>query len=580
MKLLTGLKKNLPAPINLVLAVLSAILLISAFPGFEFWFLAFISLVPLFFAVTREKKSLISSFVLGWIFGIVFFFGSCWWLTYAPITYAKFPAPLAYFLLLCATFVVGIFPAVFCFFFSVLIKRFGTFAIFSASFLWTAIEFSRFWITGNNWNAIAYSQAFHDGNIQLASIGGIYLVGFEIVFLNSILAVLIFLFYRFFKLKKSRRRSIGYILFSIFGGSQTSSVFKPFFPASFDNKTYQKFVWRYKPSDKIRLSYILLIFAPVIFFFLLFFLKGIFGIDNYASAKSTGESLKSNIIAVQPNVPMSGLTEEKWLSLRKEHVRLAENALQKLDEQQTTNNEQPTTVIFPESPMNFMYERDEEFQKFVGDFAKKNNVSVLFNSAEPDLENKSFFNSAVLVNTEGRKIAQYDKIYLVPFGESVPAPLQNFLPALVGSFSYGKEYDLLPFGDARGGVMICFESHFPNLSREYVRRGADVLVEMTNDGYLGNTPVLRQHLANAVFRAVETARPVLRVTNVGVTAYINERGEISDAAEVYTEATRTWKITKSNGGQTFYVRYGDWFAWLCVIVSFGLLVSALRRRKI
>ena len=69
--------------------------------------------------------------------------------------------------------------------------------------------------------------------------------------------------------------------------------------------------------------------------------------------------------------------------------------------------------------------------------------------------------------------------------------------------------------DARGGVMICFESHFGSLSREYARRGADVLVEMTNDGYLGKTPVLRQHLANSVFRAVETKRPLLRVTNVG-----------------------------------------------------------------
>ena len=261
-------------------------------------------------------------------------------------------------------------------------------------------------------------------------------------------------------------------------------------------------------------------------------------------------------------------------TLRKKHVELAENALQKLKEQRTTDEGQ-ITVIFPESPMNFMYERDAEFQKFVGDFAKKNNVSVLFNAAEPDEENNLFFNSAVMVNADGRKIAQYDKIYLVPFGESVPAPLQNIMPALVGSFSYGKEYDLLPFGDARGGVMICFESHFPNLSREYVRQGADVLIEMTNDGYLGNTPVLRQHLANAVFRAVETGRPVLRVTNVGITAYINERGEISDAADVYTEATRTWKISKSNGEQTFYVRYGDWFAWLCMIVSFGLIAWSI-----
>jgi apolipoprotein N-acyltransferase len=145
------------------------------------------------------------------------------------------------------------------------------------------------------------------------------------------------------------------------------------------------------------------------------------------------------------------------------------------------------------------------------------------------------------------------------------------MPALVGSFSFGKDYTLFPLGDAKAGVMICFESHFGQLSREYVRNGADVIIEMTNDGYLGPTPVLRQHLANAVFRAVETNRPVLRVTNVGITAYIYENGQVLDPAPTYTEASRTWTVTKSDGSQTFYVKYGDWFAWLCTITTFILI---------
>ncbi len=206
-------------------------------------------------------------------------------------------------------------------------------------------------------------------------------------------------------------------------------------------------------------------------------------------------------------------------------------------------------------------------------------MNVLFNSAEPDAPNNKYFNSAVLVGPDGKEIAQYDKIYLVPFGESVPAPLQSIVPAFVGSFSYGNEYDLLPLGSANAGVMICFESHFGELGREYVRNGADVLIEMTNDGYLGPTPVLRQHLANAVFRAVETNRPVLRVTNVGITAYIHERGGVLDAADSYTEATRVWSVAKSDGSQTFYVRYGDWFAWLCSIVTIVLLAFALKPRR-
>lgn len=528
MKILARLKEKLPAPINIFFAILSAILLIFAFPGFEFWFFAWFALIPFFFAVYREKNSAPASFLLGLVFGIVFFFGTCWWLTFAPITYAKFPAPLAYFLLFCATLVVGIFPAFFAALFSFFLKRIGDYAILSAPFIWTAIEFLRFWTTGNNWNAAAYSQAFNSDLIQVAGVGGIYLLGFQIVAFNA--AVFLILL------------------------SSISSILN-----------FTDYQISRKNSYISSIVFILLFSLPFVSF------------KNAVSAYNSEKT--ANVIAVQPDVPMSGLSEESLAELKKKHVELSEAALKNLNEQRTTDNERSTTVIFPESPMNFTYEIDEEFQKFVGDFARKNNVAVLFNAAEPDEENKMFFNSAVLVNADGRKIAQYDKIYLVPFGESVPAPLQNFLPALVGSFSYGKEYDLLPFGDARGGVMICFESHFPNLSREYVRRGADVLVEMTNDGYLGNTPVLRQHLANAVFRAVETGRPLLRVTNVGITAYINERGEISDSADVYAEATRTWTISKSNGEQTFYVKYGDWFAWLCVVANFGFLISAFVKRK-
>ena len=150
---------------------------------------------------------------------------------------------------------------------------------------------------------------------------------------------------------------------------------------------------------------------------------------------------------------------------------------------------------------------------------------------------------------------------------------------MVGRFSAGTEYDLLPVGEARAGVMICFESHFPSLSREYVRNGADLLIEMTNDGYLGNTPVLRQHLASAVFRAIETNRPVLRVTNVGVTAYVSPQGSVLESADVYTEASRIWKVSKADGKQTIYVTLGEWFAWLCLIITIGLLFLCLKKNS-
>lgn len=521
----SAVKDKLPSLFNSLLAVVSAILLTLAFPDFELWFLAYIALIPLFFAIEHEKSSFVKSAITGWIFGITFFTGTCWWLTFAPINYGGVPAPLAYLLLLGATGTVGLFAALFGGLFSVILKRFGTWGIFAAPFLWTGIEFLRFWTTGNNWNAIAYSQAFQFGTIQLASIGGIYLITFFLIYHSAFSSAILF---DIFKRQDSKRVTVGKVFILI-------------------------------P----------LLAIPILFL----------GFSNiiFLDTKNKQTDKSANIIAIQPNVPMSGLQYADWKRLRERHIELAETEIQKL---RTQNSALSTIVIFPESPMNFGWTQDREFQEYLGNFTVKNNVQVLFNAAEPS-ENKSFYNSAVLVNEKGEKIAQYDKIHLVPFGEYVPLPepLASIVPSMVGNFEIGKEYDIVPLGEAKAGIMICFESHFPTLSRQFALNGADVIVEMTNDGYLGPTPILRQHLANAVFRAVETNRPILRVTNVGITAYINERGQISDATKPYTEDTRVWSISKSDGSQTFYVKYGDWFAWVCSFVSLVLLLICRIPRK-
>ena len=153
------LTKILPSWKNALLAVLAAVLLILAFPDFEYWFLAWFALVPLMWAVEREKASTTRSFVVGWLFGTIFFFGTCWWLTFAPITYAGFPWPLAYFLMLCVSVAVGLFPALFAGILAVLLRRFGSWGFLAAPFVWVFTEFLRYWVTGNNWNAVGYSQA-------------------------------------------------------------------------------------------------------------------------------------------------------------------------------------------------------------------------------------------------------------------------------------------------------------------------------------------------------------------------------------------------------------------------------------
>ncbi|MBX7055292.1 MAG: apolipoprotein N-acyltransferase [Pyrinomonadaceae bacterium] len=541
-----SLSKFLPDLKSASLAIAAAILLMLAFPDFEWWFTAWFALVPLMWAVDREKGSVVRSFVTGWLFGTIFFFGTCWWLTYAPIHYAGFPWWLAYSGMIFVALIVGVFPALFAGILAVLLRKLGSWAFLAAPFVWVFTEFLRYWVTGNNWNAVGYSQ-FLGGLSGWASIGGVLSVSFAVVIYNLVANGLVLICIDVVSALAKKANGIT-------EPNETSpheveqSMFKPLNNGSDDD-----------------LNPFFMIAALAVFVIIAWITSPVY---------YNTESIKSTVIAIQPNVPMSGLDLQKWQQLRQRQVDLAEGEIMKLKRTDARD-----LVILPESPMNFMYEDDREFQKFINDFARRNNVSVLFNSAEPDATNGKYFNSAVMVGPEGREVGQYDKIFLLPFGEAVPSFLDGIVPAFVGTFSYGSEYDILPVGDAKAGVMICFESHFGQLSREYVRNGADVIIEMTNDGYLGPTPVLRQHLANAVFRAVETNRPVLRVTNVGITAYINERGQVLDEAPSYQEATRVWSVSKSDGSQTFYVRYGDWFAWLCSVVTIGLLGLSIRKRR-
>ncbi len=522
------LRHIIPGWQNVLLALAAAGLLILSFPDFEYWFLAWFALVPLMWAVERQSHRVSACFTLGWIFGTTFFFGTGWWLTYAPIHYAAMPWPLAYFLIFIVCLICGLFPAVFTTLLSIFIRRFGSWAFLAAPFVWVFSEFLRYWVTGNNWNAVGYSQAFSPnvsfvdwvgfGTRSMAAYGGVMLDSFVVILVNAALYVLVLV-----------------------------------------------------RNWKVAICLVLMVgFTAVAGFLTLALVK-------VRRVELTHPDDRPHIVSIQPNIPMAGLDYRQLQQLRQHQIDAAEAEIKKLI---VGDFQPPTTVVLPESPMNFMYTDDREFQQFIGDFARRNNVSVLFNSAEPDKGTTKYFNSAVMVGPDGREVAEYDKIYLLPFGEAVPQFLEGIVPGFVGNFAYGREYDLLPVGDAKAGVMICFESHFGQLSREYVRNGADVIIEMTNDGYLGPTPVLRQHLANAVFRAVETNRPVLRVTNVGITAYITENGQVIDPAPTYTEATRVWSVSKSDGSQTFYVKYGDWFAWLCTAVTVILIVFSFRKRRV
>jgi apolipoprotein N-acyltransferase len=233
----------------------------------------------------------------------------------------------------------------------------------------------------------------------------------------------------------------------------------------------------------------------------------------------------------------------------------------------------PDLIIWPESPAPFQT-NDPAFRAFISNLARESQSWLVIGSIGVD-NPQSVFNSASVVAPSGQWDGRYSKIHLVPFGEYVPFPsLFSFAGGLtqaVGNFTPGSSRVPLQAGDQRLGVFICYESIFPNEVRQLVAQGADVLVNISNDGWYGDSGAWAQHLNQARMRAVENKRWLLRDTNTGLTASIDPYGRVVAHLERKTRAALAapYALTKVT---TFYSDHGDWFACLCAIICVGALV--------
>jgi apolipoprotein N-acyltransferase len=203
------------------------------------------------------------------------------------------------------------------------------------------------------------------------------------------------------------------------------------------------------------------------------------------------------------------------------------------------------------------------------------------------------YNSAFLIGKTGNLEATYRKRRLVIFGEYVP--LERFLPFLRhltpigGSFSEGEKVVLFDLGEGRGKAapVICFEDVFPHGARTHASFETDFILELTNDGWFGEGSAQWQHLAAAVFRAVENGVPVVRCTNTGITCWIDRHGIVRqilevDGNNVYAANFLSCEVPLGQQRETtLYREYGDWFGWSCVvgIVGFGGRKWLMQRAK-
>jgi apolipoprotein N-acyltransferase len=297
------------------------------------------------------------------------------------------------------------------------------------------------------------------------------------------------------------------------------------------------------------------------------------------------------VAAVQSNVPQ----DQKF---DPEFTRRIFDQFRRLSEIALRSNPPPDLLVWPESSMPGPVLADEQSHKFVMDLAASSETDLLLGTIDVDKQN--VYNAAILISDGGDRIQIYRKVHLVPFGEYVPGRHRVPLLARIvgdqvpGDFKEGSEYTVFTLTDGNTHVapLICFEDTIGELTRQFVlpsdtSPGANVLVDMTNDGWFQRSAGSHQHLANAIFRAVEMRRPMIRAANTGVTCFINQFGRIiqilrDDTGSTFTEGVLSGEVKVPTEQElTFYARHGELFAKVCAGITLVsvLLLFGVRRWK-
>lgn len=236
-------------------------------------------------------------------------------------------------------------------------------------------------------------------------------------------------------------------------------------------------------------------------------------------------------------------------------------------------------AVWPEGVVPGCMGIDPVVQAQLKDLSAETGVSLLVGGRDEDQVGRRF-NSAFLVTPERGIVGRYAKMHLVPFGEVVLA--RDYLPMLERyrvteyDVSPGRRFVVMDGGWYRVGTAICFESIFPGISRRLVRSGADLLCVITNDSWFGRTSAARQHLAKAVFRAVETDRYVLRAAVTGESCITDPRGRILARSDLFERKVLLEEVHVMHGS-SFYTKHGDWLPYLCIGVVLAMTVTAWHR---
>jgi apolipoprotein N-acyltransferase len=285
------------------------------------------------------------------------------------------------------------------------------------------------------------------------------------------------------------------------------------------------------------------------------------------------EAIPLRVTAVQPNIPQ----DVKFSAAGEDEIFRELGGLTQL----AVAANKPQLLIWPESATPRGIYADELNYRFVMDHAELGDFGLLLGTVEDDLESGRTYNVAKLFTGRGAQEQTHRKMHLVPFGEYLP--LRPILSPIVGGlvpgdFDPGEVATVfeLPEPRIKLSALICFEDTLGDLTRRFAKNGAQLLVNLTNDGWFLHTAGAEQHLHNAIFRAVENRRPLIRCTNSGVTCSIDRHGHVDHWLRPFQQGFAARQVdVPSAAVLSFYTRHGDWFAQLASVVT---LLAMVRRR--
>ncbi|HEX8313262.1 MAG TPA: apolipoprotein N-acyltransferase [Chthoniobacteraceae bacterium] len=519
-------------------AILSGVLLTLCFAPWNQGWLCWIALTPLIAAILFSdggKRRGLRHGMLGYVAGFVFFTSTFHWLSTALSKLYENPWLLALAPLVAMIF--GCYYALWSWFlgtilvpdenarrFSTSLRNLGVAA--AASCAWVMHEWVREWLFGGfGWNPLGVALHRDLAMIQIVDLTGVAGLTFLIAFCNLMAVIIV-------------RRIIGEL------GST--------------------FLKRVRWEFSFTVAFVALVFA--------------YGVRTLMRGPER-DTTPLQVVALQPNIPQT----EKFDPEMEDAIFAKLGELTSLA---SLTQPAPQLVLWPEASTPRGMFADEVNYDFVMKQVASGEFGLLIGTIDGDPTLGEAYNTAALLTAGGKEQQLYRKMHLVPFGEYLPLrPLfAGFVGQLVpADFTAGTESAVFELGkpSVRLAPLICFEDTLGDLTRIFVKRGAQLLVNLTNDGWFLESPAAEQHLANALFRAVENRRPLVRCANTGVTCAVDtfgrvNRGSLGPFQQGFAAFSIDVPVTQS---LTFYTRNGELVAYISTAVTVLILATWLIRRR-